>query len=105
MKTNFLHTAIVFIYVSSEGDVIPSGIFEPCLRLISEVYVNFSKAVVKPWLRVVAIRRQYAWQQDSISCYTSLQSQKWLSEKYSHFSNSNFWPPNDLICNPIYYHV
>ncbi|QQP52414.1 Uncharacterized protein FKW44_004561 [Caligus rogercresseyi] len=93
-QTKFPAAVIVF------GDVMPPHFFPKGLRLDSEGYVALMRDVVAPWIKKVAARRPYVFQQDSAPCHTSRKTQKWLSENLDDYTSPNIWLPNSPDCNP-----
>ena len=67
---------MVFIFMSSKGDIMPLHIVKEGLRLKSDGHVKLLSTVVKPWMEMVAPGRSYRWQQDSAPCQTSGKSPK-----------------------------
>ena len=57
------------------------------------------------WIKRLAARRLYIWQQDSAPCHISRRTQFSQSENFCNHIASNIWLPNLLLCKsyPSYY--
>ncbi|XP_052832535.1 uncharacterized protein LOC128250757 [Octopus bimaculoides] len=88
------------IYITSDGDVMLPFIFPHGLRINMEAYIKCLEEVVLSWVKRVAVRRPYVWQQDSAPCHTNKKTQSWLSDNFcAHRSH------NSPHCNPLDYYV
>ena len=103
MKTKFPNTVMVFGVISSDGDVMPPHIFETCLRVDNEIYLQVMETVVLPWIKQVAPNRPWVWQQDCAPYHVSKRSLTWLEEHCYDFVTKDKWPPGSPDLNPIYY--
>ena len=93
---------MVFVIVSSSGDLMLPFIFPNGLTHTMETYTTFLEEVVLVWMVGVAAGRPCVWWlQGFTSCHTSWKSQCWLLENFCNHITCNIWLLNFLDCNPI----
>ena len=70
---------MVFVVVTSNGDIMHLFIFLYCLTLYTEFCIKCLEEVVLFWIERLAARRSYVYQSDFVLCQTSRRTQFWLS--------------------------
>ncbi len=88
---------MVFGVVLSEGDVMPSHIFETGLRVNTDIYLEAMESTVLPWIKTVAGVRPWEWQQDSAPAMYPNRSIEWSRTTATTWSRRTAGLPAVLI--------
>ena len=105
MQTKFPATVMVLGLISSEGHVMLPYIFQKGLKVNTVEYLKVLEMHILPWIRKVANGKPYVWQQNSVPCHTSRETQLWLSNIFIDFVLPHVWPPNSPDLNPMDFFV
>ena len=96
LKTKYPVQMIALWMVTSNGNVLPPFIFPNGLKLNIKAYTKSLEKEVPLWIKRVAARRPFIWQQDC----TMPHKQKnlvWAVRKFLWAYLPNIWLPNSLI--------
>ncbi|EEC14484.1 conserved hypothetical protein [Ixodes scapularis] len=101
MDTKQFISVMVLAVASNQGYIMAPHIFESCLRVNFESYVEVLERVVKPWMDQVTAGRVI--QQDCASAHKA--KKRPGSTITCPTVGPDFWPPSNPDCNPLDYSV
>jgi hypothetical protein len=90
---------MVFGVVLSEGEVMPSHIFDTGLRVNTDIYLEAMESTVLPWIKTVAGVRPWVMQQDSVPAMSPNRTIDWLKDHCYDLVSKDCWPPGSPDLN------
>ena len=97
-------TRVMFLdLVCSNGEILPPILFDSGYQLNANGYINVMTLTIIPWMRKVAGKKKFVFQQDGASTHMA-NKQAFLKKKFDFWPKS-MWPPQSLDLNPQDYSV
>ena len=93
--------AVLFLaLVCSNGEVSPPVLFDGGYRLNADGYIDVMTSTIIPWMRKVAGKKKFVFQQDGAPARAANKTQVFLKQKIDFWPKS-MWPPQSPDLNPL----
>jgi hypothetical protein len=94
-------SVMIWAAVASNGKKSPIFVIPDGVKINQEVYLDFLKTEVKPWIDSEFCDVEICFTQDSAPAHGAKRVQAWCAENFQHFWPKEYWPPSSPDCNPL----